>query len=470
MSKSKKWPEKCIWPEPLRNGTGMQWDADMVDPFTLDDEGEELLSIKDYFDSLVASGRLNDDYSWNEDYGDDSDDCVSLDDFAPETGEEFWEDGCFSLESWEDALSEHMNRLKIDDVDIHADPVIAVREITGYTFVNENLLRQAFTRRAFAVEYGLSGCGEELEFIGDSVLNLAVTKALVEPLTDVNPQNTDAPFSCCLGEGDLSKVRSHYVSKASLSAQLTLLGLDRYILYGSGEEPTESSREDALEALIGAVAIDCAWDWGTLESVIDRLICVQNTNPRKYLSKTYYEIFNAWHQKHFGRIPEYEVSGHNPYHCALRYYVPENGQGIRTTQRVDVDRESRSEARELAATLAFEFVTTNGLWVNLKDSNITPILENSINQLQELYQKKYIDAEPAYTFDESSNGSWFCSCSYNGLVGSGFATSKTKAKKAAAFQVLVRLFESAGLSTPEMIDAMFGIPNNNWLQHQDLGN
>ena len=444
---------------PLCNGEGMQWDVDMVDPFTLDDEGEELLSIKDYFDSLVASGRLNDDYSWNEDYNEGTDDCTSLDDFVPKTGEDFWEDDRFSLESWEDALSEHMNRLKIDDVDIHEDPVIAVREATGYTFTNENLLRQAFTRRAFAVEYGLSGCSEELEFIGDSILNLAVTKALVEPLTDVNPMKTDAPFSCSLGEGDLTKIRSHYVSKENLSNQLTSLGLNKYILYGSGERPTESSREDALEALIGAVAIDCAWNWLTLETVIDRLICVQNTNPRKYLNKTYYEIFNAWHQKHFGRMPEYEVSGCNPYHCTLRYSVSENDQGIRTAQRIDVDRESRSEAREYAATLAFEFVTTSGLWVNLKESNITPDLESSINQLQELYQKKYIDTEPIYSFDEASNDSWFCSCSCSGFVGSGFASNKTKAKKAAAFQVLVRLFESAGLGTPEMIDAMFCIPS-----------
>lgn len=50
------------------------------------------------------------------------------------------------------------------------DPVTAIRDVTGYEFINENLLRQAFTRRAFGLEYGV-GNSEELEFLGDSILN-----------------------------------------------------------------------------------------------------------------------------------------------------------------------------------------------------------------------------------------------------------------------------------------------------------
>lgn len=62
--------------------------------------------------------------------------------------------------------------MKIDCVPITENPVVAVREVIGYEFVNENLLRQAFTRRAFAVEYGISSCNEELELLGYFLANV----------------------------------------------------------------------------------------------------------------------------------------------------------------------------------------------------------------------------------------------------------------------------------------------------------
>ena len=42
------------------------------------------------------------------------------------------------------------------------DPVSDISNTIGYRFVNENLLRQAFTRRTYQTEYKLSGCSEEL--------------------------------------------------------------------------------------------------------------------------------------------------------------------------------------------------------------------------------------------------------------------------------------------------------------------
>ena len=71
--------------------------------------------------------------------------------------------------------------------EVDPDPVVFVRGIIEYEFVNENLLRQAFTRRAFAVQYGIEGCSEELEFLGDSVLNVLTTRVIVRQLmwTDV---------------------------------------------------------------------------------------------------------------------------------------------------------------------------------------------------------------------------------------------------------------------------------------------
>ena len=133
------------------------------------------MDIKDYFDSLVENGRLNEDYTLNEDYDEeeeleeDNGDDREEEEFTPEMGEEYWDEKeqCFNYEFWLDDLSDHLNLLKIDCVPITENPVVAVREVIGYEFVNENLLRQAF-----AVEYGISGCNEELELLGYFLANV----------------------------------------------------------------------------------------------------------------------------------------------------------------------------------------------------------------------------------------------------------------------------------------------------------
>ena len=469
----KSWPRDCVWPEPIWDGFGgYDWDEDVIDYFTVDEDARELLDIKEYFDDLVKEGLLNEDYTVNEEYflemedegSKDTDDiCIEDDlmdedftdeefdpyDWKPEKGTDYWDDG-FDLDSWQEDLNYHMNLLKISACDYEHDPIIRIREITGYQFINENLLRQAFTRRAFQVEYGLTGCAEELEFLGDMVLNTVVTREIVDTLTWTNDTDTAAPFMMKrknYREGDLSKLRARFISGEYLAERARTLGLGEWILYGTGEQETGRSLEDALEALVGAVAIDCGWKWEVLEDVVDKVLCLQLSNPDDYLKKPYYDVFNAWHQKHFGRMPEYEVydsryrkGAIGPYECDIRFFLPENDKGVDTTQWQRGWGDTRSKARELAAEFAYRFVCLKGLWINLKDSGISPDLDKSINQLQELYQKKYIE-KPIYEFTEESGDFWFCVCRCNDVSGHGRAGSKTAAKKEAAYMVLERLFE-----------------------------
>ena len=440
---SKPWPENCPWAEPLFGGCGIIWEEDMIPTDGLDEEAEDLLDIKYYYDGLVQDGILNDDYILAEqDFDDDPDD-----EFEPEIGEEYWTGEEFDIDAWLDDMTEHLNLIKVDLVNCAEDAVAEIQRIIGYTFINENLLRQAFTRRAFQVEYGLSGCSEELELIGDSVLNMCVTRDMAEQLTEIDITRTDAPFKSDYNEGALSKLREHYISKDYLAERACSFGLDKYILYGTGEEHSENSKEDVVESLIGAVAIDCNWDMDTIREVVDKLICVQLQESRSLLEKTYYEIFNSWHQKHFGCIPDYEIYGKDPYYCAIRFSVPENDKGIRTMQRIDIMGATRGKARELAAELAYRFVVIHGLWKNIKEAGITPELENSINQMQELYQKGYLDEKPRYVFEDepeidimSGREEWKCTCICDGIETTGYSSSKTGAKKEAAYEILRKIF------------------------------
>ena len=468
MLKNEKWPENCIWPEPLWDGNGMPWEADDLLLSPLDEECEDLLEIKEYFDSLVEEGRLNPDYSLNEDYEEDisdrddeageEEDETDLVSFAPEIGSDYWDEG-FDIEGWEQDFSDHINLLKIPAGNPGTDPISLIREVINYEFINENLLRQAFTRRAFALEYGIRGCSEELEFLGDSVLNTVVTKIVTTQLMEVDANHPEAPFEAKrkgLDEGALSRIRTSFVSKEYLAERAAELGLDQYILYGSGEEPTESAREDMVEALIGAAALDSGWNWEVLEDVVDRILCVQISNPDSYLKKTYYDIFNAWHQRHFRSMPSYEIYGRNPYYCAIRFSVPENDRGVRVAQRIDVHAESRSAARELAAEMAYRFVRNNGLWIDFKNAGIVPDEERSINQLQELYQKKYLEELPEYEFESWDGDKWQCSCICGDIHGFGRGQSKMKAKKRAAYMALVMLFKAAGICEDVWEKKMWG--------------
>ena len=202
-----------------------------------------------------------------------------------------------------------------------------------------------------------------------------------------------------------------------------------------------------MEALIGAVAVDSSWDTKALERVVDNLLCLQLTYPDRFLKETHYDLLGAWHQKRFGCMPSYEVYdlGKRGFGCTIRFRVPENDKGIQTSQRIDVDAGTRSKAREEAAFMAYGFIRNHGLWINLKDAGLVPSLEHSINQLQELYQKKYLDEAPKYEFEQWQGDEWNCDCVCGGVNGYGRGLGKTQAKKRAAYMVLIRLLQSAGI-------------------------
>lgn len=300
-TKKKPWPVNCSWPEPL--AYSYDYDEEMV-LSGYDDETQELLDIKEYFDSFVASGRLNEDCTLNEDYvgpfheyrdcddgfDEDADDGFdeTFDDdatFTPKKGEYYWDDG-FDIEAWREDLSEYVNLIRFAPMDPYKDPVIVMRSAFSYHFTNENLLRQAFTRRSFQIEHDLSGCFKELEFLGDTILSTVVTREIFRQFTKTECLSYEAPFESKFNEGELTKIRQQFVSKEALAARARELGLGRFILYGTGEKETDSALEDMMEALIGAVVIDCNWEMETVEKLVNELLCIQLDSADNLVKKS----------------------------------------------------------------------------------------------------------------------------------------------------------------------------------------
>ena len=119
-----------------------------------------------------------------------------------------------------------------------------------FEFRNKDLLHQALTHSSYAYEHPESGWSdnEVLEFLGDSVVGLAV-----------------ADFFCAaypqLAEGDLSKFKSTAASTLALSDLARKIRLDKHILLGRGEEKSGGRKKrtilaGAFEALMGAIYLD----------------------------------------------------------------------------------------------------------------------------------------------------------------------------------------------------------------------
>jgi ribonuclease-3 len=119
----------------------------------------------------------------------------------------------------------------------------ALQQRLGYRFAQPGLLTRALTHRSFGADHN-----ERLEFLGDAVLQTAVSALLYERFAGSD-------------EGDLTRVRAHLVREDSLHRAALALGLPDVMRLSEGEARGGGANRpsilaDALEAVIGAVFID----------------------------------------------------------------------------------------------------------------------------------------------------------------------------------------------------------------------
>lgn len=124
----------------------------------------------------------------------------------------------------------------------------------GYTFKNKGLLFEALSHSSFANE-AKKNSNERLEFLGDSVLSIVVSKFLFEHYKH-------------LPEGQLTKIRAGLVCESSLFEFSKVINLGDFIMLGKGEENTGGRKRpsilaDAFEAVIAAIFLDGGIDEAT---------------------------------------------------------------------------------------------------------------------------------------------------------------------------------------------------------------
>lgn len=180
----------------------------------------------------------------------------------------------------------------------------ALSEVLGLSFQNPTLLDLALTHRSVSAENLDRSDNERMEFLGDAVLQMAVTSRLYADYPD-------------LPEGQMAKVRAAVVSGSSLAEAARAMDLGSYVELSASEERSggrtkDSILADALEAVIGAVYLDSGYP--AAEKLVLRLLGPRieekalNPGLKDYKTRLQEVLAAA------GKQPSYAVTGSGPDH------------------------------------------------------------------------------------------------------------------------------------------------------------
>lgn len=176
----------------------------------------------------------------------------------------------------------------------------AFEESIGITFVNKDLLKQAFLHRSYLNEHRdvRLDHNERLEFLGDAVLELVVTDFLFHRFERE-------------AEGELTAYRSALVNTTTLSSVAGSLRMGDYLLLSRGEaKDMGRARQYILantyEALVGAIYLDQGYEFA--RQFIERTVLPLTKDiVEKRLWQDHKSRFQEFAQDRVGITPSYET-------------------------------------------------------------------------------------------------------------------------------------------------------------------
>lgn len=203
-------------------------------------------------------------------------------------------------------------------------------------FKNIELLDLAFHHKSYSNENlkNIHFNNERLEFLGDSVLGMAVASFLYEDMIE-NP------------EGDLSKIKSVVVSERTLAQIASEIGIDKMLVLGHGEEMSGGRHKDAIladcvEAVIGAYYLDSGYEAAeklVLSLTLPEIRKVQENRGEK----DYKSLLQEYYQKKYKMCPVYELvkktgPDHDKtfwvtVHLQEKSFGPEKGKNKKTAEQ-----------------------------------------------------------------------------------------------------------------------------------------
>ena len=218
----------------------------------------------------------------------------------------------------------------------------------NYRFRDPSLLRIALTHPSVSKELSGEPHNQRLEFLGDAVLQLALTHELYHRFPE-------------FGEGPMTKARAQLVNRKSLAEQGTRLELGKFMYMSRGEESSggrerPSGIADCFESLLGAIYLDSSYEVARVfvlrmfdEALLQMKVSPNLGNPKGELQE--------FLQADTSEAPQYkEVSTTGPDHdrvfeCAVYHRGVELARGT---------GKSKKDAESMAATAALAKVKGPG--------------------------------------------------------------------------------------------------------------
>ena len=197
----------------------------------------------------------------------------------------------------------------------------------GYCFKDPKLLETALTHPSFGGDHHVPHY-QRLEFLGDAVLELAVSRYLFFELPDVD-------------EGKLTRIRAYLVREETLCRAAERLGLGGYINLSVGEERSGGRRKpsilcDVVEAVLAAVYLD-----GGFDEAVRIIALILKDELRPEVLKDHLDAKSRLQEmmQREGTMPVYEfVSVEGPPHAPVFSYrvlegERELGAGVGTSKQ-----------------------------------------------------------------------------------------------------------------------------------------
>ncbi len=213
----------------------------------------------------------------------------------------------------------------------------------GYQFQDIAKLKRALTHRSAAALHN-----ERLEFLGDAILGQIMALYLFQRFPKAR-------------EGELSRIRSSLVQGKTLAKMAKEFDIGPFLILGTGELKSgghrrESILADTVEAIIGAIFVDCNDLERVKELVLDWYATRLESLSQKESGKDPKTLLQEWLQGRKMELPDYQLvktegEAHNQ-----TFYIRCSIQELQLS--VDAVEKSRKKAEQLAAKKALEKIRT----------------------------------------------------------------------------------------------------------------
>jgi len=179
-----------------------------------------------------------------------------------------------------------------------SEKLINLQKKINIKFKNISTLKKSITHKS----YNQNNNNEKLEFLGDRILGLVISKKLIELYPDEK-------------EGYLDKKLASLVNKNQCLEIAKNLDLEKYILIGNKNKKTKIENKilaDTIEALIGAIYYEKGFEvvekfilntWNDLitsskDNIIDSKTKLQEYSLKKYKSLPIYKLVSSSGPRH----------------------------------------------------------------------------------------------------------------------------------------------------------------------------